>query len=236
MTHRDEWLAIQARVEAQERELDEAKAENELLRAAHAQKVREAEQLKRELAAVRGLDGPPGSGGAGGAGGTERDIGAPRRAFGALAGMVAGSAMLGAAMITLGAPPPHRARVATTPMVSQHAGTVTAGAGLFDEGAACTVRVESVDLRPFDCRVEVSCEGHTLYGATANTGYVRCHGGATIRDTGFGAQDGDPRLELDLRRGRVVVEEQLGLGTQRVAIELATPAALVSPASPACDR
>lgn len=229
MTHRDEWLAIQARVEAQERELDEAKAENELLRAAHARKVREAEQLKRELAAAQGLDGPPGMGSAG-AGGTERDIGAPRRAFGALAGMVAGSAMLGAAMITLGAPPPHRARATTTPMVSQHAGTVTAGAGLFDEGTACTVRVESVDRRPFDCRVEVSCEGHTLYGATANTGYVRCHGGATIRDTGFSAQDGDPRLELDLRRGRVVVEEQLGLGTQRVAIELATPAAA------ACDR
>lgn len=227
MTHRDEWLAIQARVEAQERELDEARAENELLRAAHAQKVREAEQLKRELTAVRGLEGPAGRGSPE----AERDaVVGHRRAFGALAGMVAGSAILGAAMITLGAPPPHRARVASPPMVSQRAGTVTAGAGLFDEGASCTVRVESVDARPFDCRVEVSCEGQTLYGASADTGYVRCGGRGRILDGGFTAQDGDPRLELDLARGRVVVEEQLGLGTQRVAIELATPAA------PACDR
>src|SRR5690606_12057028 len=49
MTHRDELLSLQARVEAQQRELDDAKSEIALLRAAHAQKTREAEMLRREL-------------------------------------------------------------------------------------------------------------------------------------------------------------------------------------------
>lgn len=222
MTHRDEWLAIQARVEAQERELDEAKAEIDLLRAAHAQKVRESEQLRRELSAVRGLGDPP----------APHDPAAPlgaRRAFGALAGMVAGSAILGAAMITLGAHghPGHGAgRALAAPGPIERAGTVSSGGGLFPEGTACTLRVEPVDADPFDCRVEVSCDGQTIYGATSDTGYVRCVGRDRIRDTNVTARDGDPRMELDLARGRVTVEEQLGLGTQRVEIDLAMPTAL----------
>ena len=34
------------------------------------------------------------------------------------------------------------------------------------------------------------------------------------------ARDGDPAMTLDLARGRIVVEERVGLGTQRVEIAL----------------
>lgn len=220
MTHRDDFLAIQARVEAQERELDEARSEIELLRAAHARKVRESEQLRRELTALRGHD--------------ERLEQAPctlsaqgaRRMFGVLAGMIAGSALLGAAMITIGVHRPMRVRAGARAIpVVERAGTVVAGGGVFDEGTVCTVRTERVDSRPFDCRIEVSCDGRAIYGAEPTQGYVRCGGRDRIRDTRFTRHDGDPRLDYHVRSGRVIVEEQLGLGTQVVEIELATEAA-----------
>lgn len=224
MTHRDDFLAIQARVEAQERELDEARSEIELLRAAHAQKVREAEQLRRELAGLRGHHESEGE--------SEGSLSPrnARRAFGVLTGMIAGSALLGAAMITVGAHHPMRARArararAMAAATVERTGTVVSGGGLFDAGTPCTVRMEPAAAHPLDCRVEVSCDGRAIYGVTPETGYVRCSGRRAVRDGALSARDGDPRLELDLDSGRVLVEEQLGLGMQSVEIELATEAA-----------
>lgn len=216
MAHRDEFLALQARLEAAERELDEAKSEHELLRAAHAQKTREVEQLRRELAALReGRDKQGGDVAA------ERAFGLAAAAIGATALMVAMGVVASAreAMPPVAAPPADPVPAA---IAGVHFGRVVSGGTpeLMAEGETCSVEVTPVRAGPFDCRVEVRCGDRTIYGATADTGFVRCGGRAIVRDVHFSARDGDPAMELDLTARRVVVEEQLGLGTQRVEIEL----------------
>lgn len=221
MTHRDELLALQARAEAQARELDEAKSEISLLRAAHAQKTREAETLRRELSARLGEEGP-----------SERtsepdDSMRAHRSFGFGAALIGGVALTSAMMILAGGPcGAHRTRIPQAPMVEtfERVGHVAVGSdpAVASAGEVCTVRREPAFIGSgYDCRVEVRCGDRMLYGATPETGYLRCGGRRVMRDRQFTAADGDPKLELDLRSGTVIVEEQLGLGTQRVLIELA---------------
>jgi hypothetical protein len=228
MTHRDELLALQARVEAQAREIDDARSEIELLRAAHARKTREAEVLRRELA-DRTLEGEPWTSAPSDArppDAHDASVGMQRRSFGVAAAMIGGVALASAMMIAAGGPAgPHRSRGHAAPVIEsfEHVGHVVEGSdpAVAVPGETCTVRREPmVGGGGLDCRVEVRCGERVLYGATHDTGYVRCGGRQVIRDREFTARDGDPAMELDLRLGRVIVEEQLGLGTQRVEIEL----------------
>ncbi|MDQ3032001.1 MAG: hypothetical protein M3Y87_06265 [Myxococcota bacterium] len=226
MTHRDELLALQARVEAQAREIDDAQSEISLLRAAHAQKTREVATLRRtlgerhegdldETGAPRGYgpDGPD-------------DPTPQRRSFGFAAAMIGGVALASTMMIAAGGPcGAHRSRAHLPPMVQtfERVGHVVEGSdpAIAQPGEVCTVRREpAIGGGGLDCRIEIRCGEHTIYGASPESGYVRCAGRQVIRDSQFTARDGDPAMELDLRHGRVVVEEQLGLGTQRVEIAL----------------
>lgn len=228
MTHRDELLSLQARVEAQAREIDEARSEIELLRAAHARKTREVEELRRALCgeAARGdgwAEREPAI-----ARGARGDEGAYRRSFGLAAALIGGAALASTMLIAAGAGRPHRnPSRAPTPFVSafERVGHVVSGdPAVADVGAECTVRREPVDEGAYDCRFEVRCGDRVLYGASPETGYVRCGSRLVVRDGNFTARDGDPAMEIDLVTGRVVVEEQLGLGTQRVEIALTPPA------------
>jgi hypothetical protein len=248
MTHRDEWLALQARVEAQAREIDEARSEIALLRAAHAQKTREAEQLRRELRASQpelGERDPTQDDREGRSPFERSDHGEPpegavRRAFGAAAGVLAASAifaaMLGATAASRGrARPIARAMHPMSAIAGVHLGRVVSDGApeLVAPGDTCTVEVTDVAAGPYDCRISVRCGEHTIYGATLDTGYVHCAGRAVVRDMNVTARDGDPAMELDIAARRVVVEEQLGLGTQRVEIELTPQASSISSADPA---
>ncbi|WP_157070194.1 hypothetical protein [Sandaracinus amylolyticus] len=230
MTHRDELLSIQARVDAQQRELDEAKSEIALLRAAHAQKTREAEVLRRELDEHRGgvraaheksdatkLDA------------AEHDVEGLRWSMRLGASIMAGVALVGSMMLAVGASRGAchggaRAYAATstavTPLVRDGHVVATHGPEVVATGEQCTVERMPVEGGGFDCRVEVRCGGETLYGTTFDTGYVRCGGREVVRDADVTARDGDPAMTMDLARGRVIVEERVGLGTQRVEIAL----------------
>lgn len=59
MTHRDELLALRARLHALKREMTDVRAENELLRDAHTQRALEAESLRRELKGARADEPTP---------------------------------------------------------------------------------------------------------------------------------------------------------------------------------
>ncbi len=221
MTHRDELLALQARVEAQAREIDEANSEISLLRAAHAQKTREAETLRRELSARSGEGFPPDGPS------VSDDAMHGHRSFGFGAALMGGIALTSAMMILAGGPcGAHRTQIPRMPTVEsfERVGHVAVGSdpAIATPGEVCTVRREPAFVGSgFDCRVEVRCGDRALYGTTPESGYMRCGGRRVMRDRQFTSVDGDPKLELDLRSGTVIVEEQLGLGTQRVLIELA---------------
>ena len=240
MPHRDELLALRERADAQARELSEAKAELDLLRAAHARKTHEVEDLRRVL---RERDPEQATADERG---SEDDLDAPfppgeriRRALGLAAGSIALAALTTTAFLVAAGPPRcHRPgpRAMMAPPVLAHGamadlstGAETVHVGRVAEasepaivpvGAECTVRVEAREAGDYDCRVEVSCDGRLLYGTTTDTGFVRCGDGHVVRDAAFTARDGDPAMLLDADRRRVVVEEQLGLGTQRVEIAL----------------
>ena len=231
MTHRDELLALQARVDAQQREIDDAKSENELLRAAHAKKTREAETLRRELDEVRDgldddLDHHPETG-------TRREGAAPiglGRSLHLASAMVVGVALVGTMMLALAASrqargprvvyagPPPAAMV--TPLVRSGHVVSTSGPEVVAVGEQCTIERVPAYVGSYDCRVEVRCGDQTLYGADPNAGYVHCGGRELVRDANVTARDGDPAMTLDLARSRVTLEERIGLGTQQVEIAL----------------
>lgn len=235
MTHRDELLALKARVEAQARELDEAKSEIELLRAAHANKTLQLEGLRREVAEEEATadgigfenDGPP-------------SVPSPARQI-ARSFHLGAMVMIGVAMATglmvsaaasrrahfrhvhggralaLGA---HHARPAVAPLVRTGTVVETSGPHLLDVGETCTVSRLPVRAGSFDCRVVVGCGGQILYGAQPMTGFVHCGGQEVIEDRQMTAADGDPAMRLDLARETVLVQERVGLGTQRIRIQL----------------
>lgn len=88
------------------------------------------------------------------------------------------------------------------------------------EGEACAVEVTPVNDGMFDCRVAVRCGDQVLYGDTS-TGYNFCGPvPSRVVDANFTRDDGDPRLELDLASGSVVIEERVGLGVQRVELQI----------------
>lgn len=231
MTHRDELLSLQARVEAQQREIDDAKSEIALLRAAHAQKTREAETLHRELDELRGGVRSPHAPEPARAGSGNDPSGDPENLRWSMrlgASVMAGAALVGSMMLAVGASRgachgasrAHAARPLVTSLVRHGHVVDTLGPEVVAVGETCTIERMPVEASVYDCRIEVRCGEQTLYGTTFDTGYVRCGGREVVRDGDITARDGDPAMTLDLARGRVVVEERVGLGTQRVEIAL----------------
>lgn len=251
MTHRDELLALKARVEAQAQELDEAKSEIELLRAAHANKTHQLEGLRREVALEaerRALAEEPLEQADSDGIGFEND-GPPRRpqlrrpnaardiarSFHLGAMVMIGVAMASGLMMTAAASRHAHMRsmhgpramavgsfdvTPVSPLIRTGTVVETSGPALLEIGETCTVSRIPVDAGQFDCRVVVGCGGQVLYGADPRTGYVRCDGQEVIEDHNMTAFDGDPAMRLDLARDTVVVEERVGLATQRVRIQL----------------
>ena len=88
------------------------------------------------------------------------------------------------------------------------------------DGAACTVEVHPDPDFPgtvtYNCRVEITCGGQPVYGATQDTGYVFC----SVRDgepatavdvTGSaGGRGGDPMLRLNLPGHEVLLSDDTG--------------------------
>ncbi len=242
MTHRDDLLAMRARLQALEHEIDDVRAENDLLRDAHTQRALEAETLRRALAAARAapddarFEHEP-----------ERDDGEPwpeddlasselpaeagaRRLDRALpaAALAAGLVLMGTMTLAgLGTLRLARARAVAPPPLSlvtplSRPGSVLSAEGVpgLRPGDACMVRREPVQAGRFDCRVVVECGGHLLYGADENSGYAQCGGREWVQDPDVTADDGDPRMILDVALDVVTVEDRAGLDPWRVRIRI----------------
>ena len=242
MTHRDDRLAIEAKLEARTRELDEARAENELLREAQIRATLEAQALHRALDA--GAPPPPEP--------PDEHVEAPeeeepsgpptmnvaaQRASRRFMGVASSTAlfvvvglMVMSAMLAARA---HHARMAgagsyaTAPLATQVTPLVRTGFVATVEGTdvvrpddQCTVERVPVDASPFDCRIVVTCEGHVLYGADPRTGFNQCAGLEWVQDPETTPFDGDPALIMDVALDVVTIEDRVGLETQRVRIRI----------------
>jgi len=254
MTHRDEQLALQAKLEAQKQELDEARAENELLREAHYRTTLEAQAFRRALDAAAAPVPPPRPAPAAPEPPAEASVAdepteeevpqapprriaadaAHRRWLGiasttagltlvgalALSGMMAARAHQTRAVHAAAAAPPAPMAARVTPLVRNGTVATVEGTRLVSRGDACTVERAPVAAGAFDCRIEVTCNGHTLYGADPNTGFNQCAGLEWVQDPDISSVDGDPKLIMDVALDVVTVEDRSGLETQRVRIRI----------------
>lgn len=102
---------------------------------------------------------------------------------------------------------------AFAPVVRTGRVTSATGATSVQEGAACTVRVWSASSGPLNCKIHVRCGDSTLYGPGS---YAVCGMDGAMPDVAIDedpsgaatANDrGDPRLEMRLMAGRVVVSD-----------------------------
>ncbi|MCA9610792.1 MAG: hypothetical protein KC619_34590 [Myxococcales bacterium] len=234
MTHRDELLALRARLHALKREMNDVRAENDLLRDAHTQRALEAEALRRELASARDAPDEPTDDDAWlyapeeddeATEATEPSIPAPLhvrpepidRTLPAVlaAGMLLMGAMTAAGLSALHAarptplavPPMAVSDVYVTPLSRPGTVIATRGVNGLALGDSCTVVRHPVDVGPFDCRVTVECDGRLLYGVDENTGYMQCGGREWVRDSGTTAEDGDPAVIFDVALDLVTVED-----------------------------
>lgn len=253
MAHRDEVEALRAKIEAQERDLRDAKSElEELLAAARANAASAHDGSADANVGAMGF-GPSGSplSGHGLDGGETTNAAAvacglraeTQRRVGLLVLLIT---TLVAGLFISTANCPHRygsprrmvRAAAITPAPS---GGIAAGAsGRFDPfvrfarviepgvpaavalDQMCAVEVTPVNGSEFDCRVVVRCDDQVLYGDTPDTGYNHCGPvPSRIVDGNVTRLDGDPALEIDFASGSVIVEERVGLGTQRVELMLA---------------
>ncbi len=92
-------------------------------------------------------------------------------------------------------------------------GTITAAKGDAPAkvGDSCQVKIDvEPDYPaevPYNCRIELSCGGVKLYGATPNTGFAFCHAKKGLPISAFDRtgteQGGDPILEMDLERRQI---------------------------------
>ncbi len=86
------------------------------------------------------------------------------------------------------------------------------GATEFERGDECWVRVLPVLSGSFNCLVRITCDDVVVYpDAVEHAGYAPCDvdEGRVLsgRDESPTGRDGDPTLELDLRRGRIEVTD-----------------------------
>lgn len=105
--------------------------------------------------------------------------------------------------------------------------TETSNAGL-TAGTACTVRVAPVSMRDFNCHVEVTCDGHTVYGALP-TGYAHCDVDRSRVTRAFDPDpttvDGDAAITADIDNHRVLIEDRAGSAVARTLLTLDQPPA-----------
>ncbi len=89
-------------------------------------------------------------------------------------------------------------------------------------GTACSVEVAPAEGgADLDCRIVVRCEDRVLYGVDSQTGYAACGVVPSfVVDGNTTDADGDPAMTLDLASGTVTIEERVGLAVQRVEIAL----------------
>ena len=92
-------------------------------------------------------------------------------------------------------------------------------------GDTCDVRV-SVDPRfpnvIYNCKIEISCAGSLVYGATDNSGYAFCnvYSGSPIaaRDEVGTDNSSDPMLDMDLNRGVIKISNEVTGSTYQFTI------------------
>lgn len=97
---------------------------------------------------------------------------------------------------------------------SRHMGRVVSSSGdsPVSTGDACFVRLLPVMGGSFNCVVTVACAERVIYPDSGQeNGYAPCdvEAGQVLRalDEGITSADGDPTLEVDVRRGTVVVSD-----------------------------
>ena len=98
---------------------------------------------------------------------------------------------------------PQGRRLDTEATIRAHEGTP------LSTGDRCDVVVEPVRrIGGFNCRVTVTCDGHTYYGGEQLGGFLRCDAvaGRYLGGVDTDPLDGDPAIDLDLRRGRIQIE------------------------------
>lgn len=231
--------ALRARVETQEKDLSDARAELDILRAAvHKQAATNAASNGAAPPGAMGI-GPgafegPGTPHANACGATLRP--ALQRQLGIL--MMLSSLLVGGLLVAMTLGPRHHGRhfgpprlvaAAPTPGVAwspfvRYGHVVAPGDPVaVAEGSACSVEVlpDFGGRADLDCRIVVRCDERLIYGASDLDGFAHC--GAVpsyVVDESTTADDGDPAMTLDLASGRVTVEERVGLSIQRVEIQL----------------
>ncbi len=91
-------------------------------------------------------------------------------------------------------------------------GVVTVAFGtVASVGDRCDLAIRRTTNPSFNCRILLRCGDELVYGL-ADSGYNACRGDdvrsfSDAEDRHGTRTDGDPRLELDLRRGRVIVSD-----------------------------
>jgi hypothetical protein len=229
MTHRDELEALRARIETQEKDLSDARAELDLLRASvHRQAAANAAPPPGAMGFGPGAFQGPGE--ARRCGGLRPEL---SRQLGVL--MVLSSLLVGGLFVAMSIGPRGRHRYAPPAAAAAPApeaawspfvrfGHVVAPGDpvAVAEGSACAVEVlPAAGGGDLDCRIVVRCDERLIYGASDMTGFAHC--GAVpsfVVDERTSDDDGDPAMTLDLASGRVTVEERVGLSIQRVEIAL----------------
>lgn len=223
---------MRARLRALRQEMDEMRAENDLLRDAHTHRALETEGLRRALKEERAVpddgfyddgrwlldDDEPEA--------PEpepmpevrvahtRDTRVPR----AVPAMLAAGVLLMGTVTAIGLSALRFARPDSPVVVAgstsegvvtplSRPGTVIWSEGIrgVERGQACTVQRQPVDVEGFDCRLVVECGGRVLYGADENTGYMHCGGREWVRDPT--AADGDPAVIFDVALDLVTIED-----------------------------
>lgn len=249
MTHRDELLAMRARLRALEEDFDDVRAENELLRDAQMHRALEVETLRRELRTARRevlpplppeepwLTEVPDVEEEEPASASEAEAPPPvfvtppvdRRLPATLgvgllfmgATMIAVMGVLHLASVRRPPPPPPPAPPShVTPLVRPGHVATSEGFASLRAGDACTVERIPVAVSPFDCRIVVTCNGITLYGVDENSGYVRCEGREWVQDPDITSTDGDPAMIMDVALDMVTVEDDRPDGRWRVRVRL----------------
>jgi hypothetical protein len=240
MAHRDDVEALRARLEAQERELKDAKAELDVLRAAVHRDVADKAMGEAATPFENRSDSPPSYQPGMGFSPDPRPLaplrGETQRRLGLLI-LVVTTLVAGLFLATTPCPSTRYRRVAIRPPATvaepaegfapfvRFARVVDPGTpAALSTDQACAVEVTPVTDSTFDCRVVVRCGDRVLYGRDerrGGTGYNHCGPlPSLIVDSAVTEDDGDPRFRMDLASGEVVIEDTLGLGIQRVELEL----------------